>query len=325
VSASVVDPREARERPPTIEAREARIAVDGVVAVESLTLTTTGDRVVFAGDAGALFAALSGVPRSAGGGGRVPAAGGTGDGEMPGEAYVVAGSLLLAGKSVAEGAHVAVSGAAPLDPPLPPQWTVEEYVGWGARLAGASRGDARALCAAALGRTSLAAAKRKTIGGLSLPERRALVVAQAIASGPEVLVAEAPLRGLEGQAAAFVLQAIASASEGRRSAISVARLDAGCAEGALARGASHLVVLAGGEVALEGPPGELFAGARVYALTVRSNAEPLRAELSARGIDLRGGPVRFSAALPAGLGSRDILEAARAARAAVVEMVPVIG
>ncbi len=85
------------------------------------------------------------------------------------------------------------------------------------------------------------------------------------------------------------------------------------------------MVLAGGEVALEGPAGELFAGARVYALTVRSHAEPLRAELAARGIDLRGGPVRFSAALPAGLGAREILAAAQAARAAVVEMVPLIG
>ena len=122
-----------------------------------------------------------------------------------------------------------------------------------------------------------------------------------------------------------MLQAVAAASEGRRAAISVTRLDAGSAEGVLARGASHLVVLAGGEVALEGPPGELFAGARVFALTVRSNAGALRAELSARGIDLRGGPVRCSASLPAGLGSRDLLAAARAARAAVVEMVPVIG
>jgi ABC-2 type transport system ATP-binding protein len=311
--------------PPLLEAREARIAVDGVVAVESLTLAATGDRVVFAGDAGALFAAISGVPRSAGGGGRVPGTGGPGDGEMPGEAYVVAGTLLVAGKSVAEGAHVAVSGVAPLDPPLPPAWTVEAYVGWGARLAGLSRGAARALSASALARTGLSAAASRKLGTLSLAERRALAVAQAVAAGPEVLVAEAPLRGLEGPAAAFVLQAVAAACEGRRSLIWVARLDAGSAEGALARSASHLVVLAGGEVALEGPPGELFAGARVYALTVRSNAGPLRAELEARGIDLRGGPVRFSAKLTAGLGSRDILAAAHAARAAVVEMVPVIG
>jgi ABC-2 type transport system ATP-binding protein len=84
-------------------------------------------------------------------------------------------------------------------------------------------------------------------------------------------------------------------------------------------------MLTGGEVALAGSPGELFTGAQIYALTVRTNAGPLRAELSARGIDLRGGPVRFSAALPSGTTTREILAAARAAQSAVVEMMPVIG
>jgi ABC-2 type transport system ATP-binding protein len=311
---------------PLLEARDARLAVDGVIAVDRLNLLATGDRVILAGDAGALLGALTGVPRSAAGGGRV-ATGAAGDDEAepPGEAYVVAGALLLAGKSVAENAHVAIMGAAALDPPLPPRWTAEEYVQWGARLAGVSRGDARDLAAAALARTGLTGSRRKHTGLLSPAERRVLVVAQAIASGPEVLVAEAPLRGLEGAAAAFVLQAVTAAAEGRRAVISTARLDAGSVEGALARAASHLVVLSSGEVAVEGPPGELFAAARVYALTVRSNAEPLRAELRAHGIDLRGGPVRFSAALPAGATPREILAAAHAARAAVVEMVPVLG
>jgi ABC-2 type transport system ATP-binding protein len=84
-------------------------------------------------------------------------------------------------------------------------------------------------------------------------------------------------------------------------------------------------VLASGDVAVEGPPSELFAGRRIYALAVRTNAEPLRTELAARGIDLRGGPERFSAALPAGMAPRELLVAARASGAAIVEMVPVIG
>jgi ABC-2 type transport system ATP-binding protein len=313
---------------PLLEAKEARVAIDGVVAVDRLSLVSTGDRVVLAGDPGALLAVITGVPRSAGGGGRVGghvgSAGGDGA-EMPGEAFVVAGSLHLAGKSVAEAAHVSIMGAAALDPPLPPRWTAGEYVQWGARLAGISPRDARELAAAALARVGLAAAHRKTTSALALSERRALVLAQAVAAGPEVLVAEAPLRGLEGSAATFVLQALIAAAEGRRALISTTRLEAGGAEGALARSASHLVVLFGGEVALEGPPAELFAAARVVALTVRSNADALRTELGARGIDLRGGPVRFSAALPPGSSTREILAAAQAARAAVVEMVPVIG
>ena len=96
-------------------------------------------------------------------------------------------------------------------------------------------------------------------------------------------------------------------------------------EGALARQSTHLVVLSGGEVALEGPAGQLFAGVRIYALTVRSNVEPFRAELAARGITLRGGPLRFSAALPEGTTTHDILASASHAKAAVVELLPMIG
>jgi ABC-2 type transport system ATP-binding protein len=307
---------------PLLEAHEARIDVDGVAAVERLSLVSKGDLLVLAGDTGALVAALTGVPRAASGGARAASAD---DAEPQGEAYVVGGSLLLAGRSVAESAHVAIMGAAALDPPLNAAWTAEEYVAWSARLAGLAPRSAREMARAALARVGMDAARKKKLGALALAERRALGLAQAAASGPVVLVAEAPLSGLEGGAAAFVASALDAVGEGRRAVISVARLDGASAESALARRASHVAVMTAGELALEGPPAELFAGATVYALTVRSNAEPLRAELSARGIDLKGGPVRFSAALPAGVTTREILAAARAARAAVVEMVPVIG
>jgi len=309
---------------PLLEAHEARVAVDGVIAVDKLSLVTAGDRVILAGDAGALLGAITGVPRAAGGHARVAAADAD-DAALPGEASVVAGTLLLAGKSVADGAHLATMGAAALDPPLPPRWTAEAYVAWSARLGGAPRGDARALAAAALSRVGLAGARRKAAGALSPSERRALGLAQAIVLGPEVLVAEAPLAGLEGDPAAFVRDALAAATEGRRVILSAARIDAGSPESTLTGTASHVVVLVGGEVAVEGPPGEVFGGARTYALTVRGNAELLRAALAARGISLSGGPVRFAAALPAGAGTGEILEAARAARAAVVEMVPMMG
>ena len=311
--------------PPVLAASEARIAVDGVTAIERLTLTTTGDHVIIAGDPRALFAAITGVPVSSSGSRRAAGGSGEDDGELPGEAYVVAGTLALVGHSVADGAHVTVMGAAPLDPPLPPRWTAEAYVAWGARLAGVSRGSAGDFARAALAQVGLGAARKKALGALSLPERRALVLAQAVVTGPEVLVAEAPLAGLTDAAAAFVLAALTGATQGRKAVLSAARLDPGSPEGTLARGASHLVVIAGGEIAVEGPPGELFAAAKVMSLTVLRNAAALRAELLVRGINLRGGPVRFSAALPAGVTSREILVAATVARAALVEMVPVLG
>ncbi len=309
---------------PLLEARDATITVDGTAAIERLTLVSAGDRVVVAGDAGALIAALTGVPRSTTRAGRSAAP--VADGEdPPGEAYVAGGALLLAGKSVADGAHVASTGMAALDVPIPPAWTAEEYATWRTRLAGVDARQARDLALLALGRFGLEASKRRLVSALPLPERRALALAAAVASGPDVLVADAPLSGLDGASSVFVEKAIEAASAGRRTVVSVDRIDGASAEGALARSASTLVVLRGGELALAGSPRDLFAGARVFVLTVRSNADALRAELADRGIDLRGGPSRFSASLPEGAEPRDILAAARAARAAVVEMAPVIG
>jgi ABC-2 type transport system ATP-binding protein len=300
-----------------IAALDARISVDGAVAIDRLTLVTQGDRVVLAGDPAALLAAITGASLSPGAS--------IEDDELPGEAYVIAGSLLVAGRDVASGAHTAAIGAALLDPPLPPSWSAEEYVTWGARLGGAPRRAARELAAQAIARVGLFAVRKRAASGLSIPERRALCLAQAAVLSPEVLIAEAPLSGLSGDAAALVIAALGAVTEGRRAVITASRLDPASPEGALCRGADHLIVLAGGEVALEGPPGELFAGARVYSLMVSRNATLLQAELASRGIDLRGGPIRFSAALPEGTSTRDILLSAQAANAAVVELVPVIG
>ena len=50
--------------PPLLVAQEARIAVDGVVAIDRLTFSTIGDHLLFAGDPAALFAAITGVPLS---------------------------------------------------------------------------------------------------------------------------------------------------------------------------------------------------------------------------------------------------------------------
>ncbi|WP_437755242.1 ABC transporter ATP-binding protein [Sorangium sp. So ce1389] len=311
--------------PPLLDARAARIAVDDVVAIDALTVTTRGDRVLCAGDTGALFAALAGVPLSSTRGSAADAGGAAAadaDDAAPGEARVVAGRLAVAGHDVGRSAHRAASGAAPLDPPLPLAWTVDAYVAWGARLSGASPRAAAEMAPAALARVGLAAAGKRALRTLALPERRALVLAQAIATAPAALIVEDPLVGLDDGAAGFVLAALAGATEGRGAVLTTARLDAEGPRGVLARGATDVLVLTGGELAFSGTFAEVAAGGRLYALTVRSHAELLREELAARGITLRGGPARFSAALPEGATTRDIVLAATRCRAAIVELVP---
>jgi ABC-2 type transport system ATP-binding protein len=303
---------------PVLEAHAARITVDDVVAVDALTITSRGARVLFVGDATALFAVLTGVPLAARVGAHDP-------GVPAGDARVVAGTLLVAGRDVARGAHVAIVGSAPLDPPLPVAWTVDQYVTWSARLAGAPPPLAKQLAGSALAKVGLGTSRDRMVRVLALPERRALLLASAVVMSPTVIIAEAPLAGLEGTAAAFVMNAVARVTEGRASILSATRFDPGTAEGALARAATDVLVVSGGAVILDGSAAEVFAGARIYTLTVRTNPEPLRAELLARGIELRGGPLRFSAALPPGASTHEILAAAAAARASIVELIPLLG
>jgi ABC-2 type transport system ATP-binding protein len=313
------------DAPPLLEAVSARVTIDGAVALDRVSFSSVGDRVLVAGDTSALFAVLTNVAlglRAA----SAAAAGASGDDAAPiAEASLAAGSLRVDGVGVGERGYFATIGAAALDPPLPPRWSAVEYVTWSARLGGASRGAAGELAAAALEKVGLKPVKARLLSAMSLPERRAVGLAQAIALGPRVLVAEAPLAGLDGAAADFVLRAVGGATDGRRAILSGTRVDPASPEGLLVRGASHVVVLAGGDVAFEGPPSELGASARLYTLLVRARVVELRAELAARGIDLRGGPQRFSIALPAGASTRDVLVAARAVDAPLLELVPLLG
>ena len=310
------------EVPPVLFAAHARIAVDDAVAIDDLSVVTRGDRVLFVGDVTVLFAALSGVPLLA----AVPdSATPAGDTALAGEARVVGGDVRLHGQDVAAQAHLAVAGFAPLDPPVPRTMTSLAYVTWAARLAGAHPRAATEMAATALRRVGLETAMLRPPAVLGVAERRALQLAKAIVHGPPVLVAEAPLDRLEGAAAAFVAGALSAATEGRRALLSARRIDPATAEGVIARAASHLVLLGDRGILAEGSPAELASGARIYHLTVAANAEPLRAALAARGLTLARGPLHFTVALPEGVTTAALIEAASEARAPIVELSPLLG
>lgn len=303
--------------PPVLHAEDARIAIDDVVAIDCLTVRSRGDRVLCTGEHEPLLAALTAVPLRA-------RAGSFDDDALPFEAEVVAGALHVAGLDVATRAHLAAVGAAPLDPPLPSGMSAHDYVTWSARLAGLSARCSRDLAASALECVGLASLERRPVEQLELPSRRALLLAHAIVADPSVVIAESPLLGLDGAAAVFVMNALFRATEGRGAILSAARLDPATAEGDLARGATDIHVFAGGALVLSGSPEELFAGVRVYGVTIRKNAPAFREELLARGLTVKGGPLRMSVTLPAEASTKDILAAASKARAPLVEMFPIV-
>jgi ABC-type multidrug transport system ATPase subunit len=182
----------------------------------------------------------------------------------PGAARATSGELQLAGHDVVTRAHLAVVGAAPLDPPLPPDWTVEAYVletarlGLVAREGRVSRLEIMRRATDALARLGLAGARKKPIKSLHPAERRVLVLASAVASGPSVLVADRPLSGLEGQSAMFVHGALEAAASDRPAVISVAQVAPGTAEGSFARTATDLAAIVSGELSLFGAPAEVL-------------------------------------------------------------------
>lgn len=308
------------DSPPLLRALHARVAVDDVVTIEDLTLTTRGDRVVVVGDVTVLFAALSGVPLLA----AAPDLSAQVS-ELAGEARVVGGELFLDGLDVAAQAHLAVAGFAPLDPPVPRTMPALTYVIWAARLSGAKQRAATEMARAALRRVGLETLAGKPAAALGVAERRALQIAKAIVHAPPVLIAEAPLDRLDGAAAAFVSGALAAAIEGRRALVSARRIDPATAEGTFARSASHVAFLGEGGVVAEGPPDALAGAARVYRLTVATNADALRERLAERGLELGAGPLHFTVTLPEGGSTAALIEAASEARAAVVEMAPLTG
>jgi ABC-2 type transport system ATP-binding protein len=304
-----------------LTARNARLAVDGVTSIDGLTLCSFGDRVVVVGDATALMGALTCVPLGA-----RPRRDGSGEPEEAiGEVYVAGGALEVAGANVAEKSHLRLAGVAPLDPPLPSGYTPVEYVACGARLGGANRRGARDLAERVLADVGMHLAKGRALSSLAKPERRALVLAQAIVGSPAVLIAEAPLSALEGAAADFVRCALEVASRGRRLLASVKCLSPSASEADLARTASYAAVLRGGQLVLEGAPSDVLLSNRAYTVTVPVNADLFRTALASVGADIRGGPTRFGVLLPRALSPIDILRAASSARAPILELVALVG
>lgn len=301
-----------------LHADEARIAVDDVVAMEKLTVQTRGDRVLCAGDTEVLFAALTGVPLRS-------RSRSVSEDDMPGEASVMAGSLFIAGRDVAKREHFDIVGAAPVDVPLPPKMTVLDYVTWSARLAGETPRHARELAMSALERVGLAGAMKRDVSTLDVPSRRVLALAHAASANPEVLIVESPLAGLEAAPAAFVMNAIARVTDGRKAIFSVRKIEPGTPEGNLALGATDILVFASGALVMEATPEELFASVRVYGVTIRKNGGAFRDELEARGLGVKGGPLRMSVTLPGEATTKEIMAAASKARAPIVELFPIVG
>jgi ABC-type multidrug transport system ATPase subunit len=281
---------------PLFELLSARIDVESVPAVDGLTLTTSGDRVVVLGGPKALFEAVGGV--------RTPS---------HGEVRVRGVPSRRAAR------HGRVAGA-PVDPPLPPRWTALEYVTWSARLSGHRKKDAMALAEQALAQMKVIASAGEKLSGASLPTRRSVSIAAALATGAETILLEDPLLGLSDDGARHFARTTLRALEGRGWALFAGRLPL---ESPFAMDADEAAVVTGRRVLAQGAPAELASRERAYAVRVLGHSEDFARLATARGAHVSGIGTDLTVDLGPSLAVSDLLRVAVEAEATVLELEPV--
>lgn len=281
---------------PLLSAEDVRVDIDGVPACDGLTFRTTGDRVLVLGAPRPFALAASGV--------------------LP----VVRGRLTIRGVDAAAAARDRGAAGCALDPPLPPKWTVAEYVRWSARLAGLPKGEAFANARDAITRLKLEAMERAALGGLPPHGKRAVVLAAAIATGAPVLVIEDPLSGLSEDAARSYAHIVIDALSDRSWIVLAARVPL---TSPLALHADEAIVASATRVEAQGPPAELAAAERRFVARVHGAIDGLAARLAEHGVsvEVQGGQVIFD--LKGGLSTAELMAMCAASDVAIVELVPV--
>lgn len=277
-----------------------RVDVGGSPAIDGLTLSTTGDRVLVLGAARALFEAAAGL--------RAPAR----------------GAILVEGESPWAAVSAGVVACAPMDPAMPPAWTVLQYVTWSARLAGHPKATARGMAREALERMHLGAVAGTRLGAVAPATRRGTVLAAALATGARTLLVEDPLPGLPTEAARPFARVIARALGEHRVAVFAGRMPL---ESPLALAADEALVIDGAEVSAQGAPAELAASEKTVALRVHGDVAAF-----AQAVEAGGGRAEVTQGTPppvhvrvdlGPLAARDLLRIAAACEAVVVELRPV--
>jgi len=285
----------AAAREPLLFAEDLRVDVDGVPTCDGLTFRTTGDRTLVLGAPHALFEATCGL--------------------RP----VVRGALRVRGSAVSSAARDGIIAAAPLDPPLPPKWTVLDYVTWSSRLAGHSAGDARALAVEAIDRVQLEALSRTTLDRMIPHARRGVVLASAIATEAAVIAVQDPLANLPEEIARTWARILVTALADRSWVIFAARVSL---TSPLAMHADEALVVSSSRLDAQGPPAEIAAADRRYVARIHGSLDALEARLAERGakMDVQGAQVLLD--LGDSVTTADLLGMCEELDATVVEMVP---
>lgn len=282
---------------PVLLASDVRVDVDGVPGCEGLSFRTKGEHVLLLGAPRALFRATIGL--------------------LP----VTRGTLTIRGVPVDEAVGFGLIAGVPLDPPLPPRWTVHEYVTWSARLSGAPESSTKGAADAALERLKLGAMAKTQLQKLVPHARRATVTAAAIAASTEVLALEDPLGGLPEEIAASYGTMLVEAIADRAWIVFAPRA---LLTSPLARRAEDALVMTAARIEGQGPPAELASiSAPRWIARLDGALGPVREALATRGGKLEEQGAHVLVDLPHGTTTSDLAAICAAADVAIVELMPV--
>lgn len=217
---------------PLLEAAALRIEEGGRVVTDGLSLKLDGPRAVLVGDTLPLL------------------------GPLFGWAGIGRGWLKIMGQEIAVARPRL--GLAPLDPPMPDDFTPLEYVAWSGVLAGLAPAVAAGRAEELLSLGGLTEVRHKPLLELGVVPRRITMLAQALVAAPVLLIAEGPLDGLDPESGFYVLGAL-GAMVGKTPAVVTTRpFEPGSPADALARGADEVALLENGEVLEQGRPADLI-------------------------------------------------------------------
>jgi len=281
---------------PILAADDLRVDVEGAPACDGLAFRTAGERVLVLAAPRALFEATTSL--------------------RP----IARGSLVVRGTPAKHAVERGVIAGVAADPPMPPSWTVTEYVQWSARLAGVPAGEAISSAEAAIGKLKLGAFAKMPLSRLVPHARRATAVAAALATFAEVIALDDPLGGLPDEVAATYAEILVGALEERAWVVFAPRMPLASP---LALAADEAIIASATRVDAQGPPAEIAAADRRFVGRATGRLDAIAPALSARGarIEERGGHVLFD--LGREMSTSELFAICAGADVAIVELVPV--
>lgn len=278
-----------------IAAEALRIDVDGSPSVEGATFATTGRSVAILGAPRSLFEACGAL--------RAP----------------TSGTLRICGVSPREAARTARAAGAPLDPALPPKWSVREYIQWNARLVGHDAARARRNAEGAIELLHVTREASSLLGAAPLHIKRAAVIGGAIATGAELLFFEDPTPGLADDVARSLSRFVAQALDERAWVLFAGRLPL---TSPFAHRTEEAFLYQNGTI-IGGAPAELASAEKSFRVRVEGDGDRFLGALRERGANVEGAAPELLVRLEGDLATRDLFDLATQSGVVLLELVPV--